>query len=89
VGCAGMEQPDALLGDLVLSLIAAVREGGTCQPASWSWLVDYVLALRFAWMREWVLRNDRRMIEQETTYTLLLLDNRDLLRSRWQLPAVP
>ena len=89
VGCAGMEQPDALLGDLVLNLIATVMQGGTCQPASWAWLVDYILALRFAWMREWVLRNDRRMIEQEITYALLLLDNRDLLRSRWQLPPVP
>jgi homoserine kinase type II len=87
VGCAGMERPDALLGELVLNLLATVREGNTCQPVSWSWLPDYILALRFAWMREWVLRNDRKMIDLEITYMQLLLDNRDLLRDRWGLPT--
>lgn len=85
VGCAGMELPEALLGEMVTSLLGTVQEAGTVQRASWTWFVDYLLALRFAWLREWVVRGDRDMIEQETTYMFLLRDNRDLLRERWGL----
>lgn len=87
VGCAGMELPEALLGEMVTSLLGTVRQAGVVQPASWAWFADYLLALRFGWLREWVCRNDRRMIEQEITYMLLLKDNRELLRRRWGLGA--
>lgn len=85
VGCVGMDRPEALLRGLAPSLLNAVRDAGIIEPASWTWFLDYVLALRFAWMREWVLRNNDEMINLELAFMFLLIDNREAISGALQL----
>ena len=83
IGCAGMDRPDALLADFVLSFIATLREGGFFRTPSLRYLPEYVLALRYGWMREWVKRDEREMITLELDFMHLLMDNRERIRERW------
>lgn len=85
IGCAGMEHPEALLRGLVPAMLRRLRESGLFADDSWRWFSDYLLALRFAWMREWVVREDQEMINLELDYMFILLDNREAIRSAWGL----
>jgi len=48
----------------------------TCFP-------DFVVALRFAWLSEWLRRDDVEMIALELDYMDLLIEHRGRLRSLW------
>jgi len=41
--------------------------------------------LRFAWLSEWLRHKDHGMIDFETTYMNLLVDNPDMLKNAWKL----
>ena len=81
VGCVGMDRPEALLRGLAVSLLSTVRDAGIVESVSWAWFLDYVLALRFAWMREWVFRSNDEMINLELAFMFLLIDNREAISS--------
>jgi homoserine kinase type II len=79
VGCIGMEQPDALLDGFAPALAARLRKTPFAEDVSWLYLLDYIIALRFGWMREWVYRTDEEMINLELDYMFLLIDNHDAI----------
>ena len=46
-------------------------------------LLEYIIALRFAWLSEWLRHKDHEMIELETVYMKLLIDNANDLKHIW------
>jgi homoserine kinase type II len=87
LGCVGVEQPEALEGPVVRSLLAALGAGDYLSEASWTALPAYVLALRFAWLSEWLRRNDQEMIALELDYMNLLLKAHGALGGTWRRMA--
>ena len=83
LGCVGIEEPAALTGALVNELIPVVRDVGIISSESWPHLLPYMVALRFAWMSEWLRRSDEKMIELELVYMGLLMDRRAELERAW------
>jgi len=87
VGCLGMEHPRFLNGDFVHGLLDRLRKNAFYAEKSWRSFFDFVLALRFAWLSDWLRRSDAEMIELETVLIGLLLENRDFFIRNWRLPA--
>ncbi len=83
IGCIGVEDPQSLLGELVKSFIARMNKSGIISKISWKYLLDFIVALRFAWMAEWLRRNDKEMIRLELDYMRLLIDNKNILQKSW------
>jgi homoserine kinase type II len=83
IGCLGMEKPQSLTGDLVFEFVKRFRESGLIAERSWSYLFEFVLALRFAWLSGLLKRSDPEMIELEAVYIQLLLDNREIFIRSW------
>ena len=89
IGCIGMEHPSALQGDLVKIFIGCLREAKIIDEKSWRFLLEFVVALRFAWLSEWLRKSDTEMINLELVYMKLLIDNNDSLLHDWGLhPSV-
>jgi homoserine kinase type II len=85
VGCLGMEHPQFLLGDLVMELVARLRRDAGYAERSWEAFFDLVMALRFAWLSDWLRRGDAEMIDLEAAYIGLLHENRGVFRRSWGL----
>ena len=85
IGCAGMEYPEALLRGMTPAMLRRLREAGIFAETTWQWFPDYLLALRFGWMREWVLREDQELINLELDYMFILLDNRETILAKWDI----
>jgi homoserine kinase type II len=85
LGCLGMEDPDGLSGGMALAFLEALKAAGFLSPESLRTLPDLTLALRFAWLSEWLRKGDREMIGLELTYMHLLLDNREKIADIWKL----
>ncbi len=83
IGCLGMEKPQSLTGDLVFEFVKRLKESGLIAEKSWSCLFEFVLALRFAWLSDWLKRSDPEMIDLEAIYIQLLLDNREIFTRSW------
>lgn len=83
VGCVGMEDPRSLAGDLVVRFLRKLRAGAGYAAASWETFADLVLALRFAWLSDWLRRNDREMVGLETVFVGMLLDGREGWERAW------
>jgi len=83
VGCLGMEDPRALTGDLVRTLIARLRAGAGYSEDGWGSFPDLVLGLRFAWLSDWLRRDDRDMVELEAVFIGLLSEDREALEKAW------
>jgi homoserine kinase type II len=84
IGCLGSENPAALAGPLALDFISRLKACGAISRLSLSVLVEFVIALRFAWLSEWLRHDDRAMIDLETTYINLLYHHSDDLKQIWQ-----
>jgi homoserine kinase type II len=82
-GCIGIESPDALGGDLVRNLIKDLKNRGIYENRSWDILPEFVIAVRFGWLSEWLRKNDTEMIELETDYMNLLVDYCNDIKSHW------
>ncbi|MDY6791149.1 MAG: phosphotransferase [Thermodesulfobacteriota bacterium] len=85
VGCIGMEDPQSLVGDLIAELIQSLRQAKLFSDLSWRYLVEFMVALRFAWLSEWLRKSDQEMIELEQVYMRLLIDNKKKLMQFWGL----
>jgi homoserine kinase type II len=83
VGCLGMEDPRALTGALVRSLLARLKAGAGYSAVGWESFADMVLGLRFAWLSDWLRRDDREMVDLEAVFIGLLLENREALLKAW------
>jgi len=85
VGCIGMELPRGLTDDLVFEFIQSLKHAPYLSEVGWKHFFEMVLALRFAWLSEWLHRDDPEMVELEMVYINMLLENRDLLLRSWDI----
>lgn len=85
VGCIGMEDPESLTGPLVISFLDELRADGRFDASGFAVFPEFVLALRFAWLSDWLRKKDEEMAEMEMDYIRLLLDGREKLRRGWAL----
>jgi homoserine kinase type II len=83
IGCVGVEDPQSLTGDLVKSFIFDMKAAGIISKTSWKYLVEFIVALRFAWLSEWLRRKDIKMIRLELDYMRLLIENKNDLQKAW------
>jgi homoserine kinase type II len=88
VGCVGIEHPSSLTGDLVVSFIQALRDARLFKDISWKYFLEYVIAVRFAWMSEWLRRDDHEMIAMELDYMNLLITRQSDLINVWGLELI-
>ncbi|MBI9090665.1 MAG: aminoglycoside phosphotransferase family protein [Desulfobacterium sp.] len=79
IGCIGIEDPNALGGPLVTRFLEKLTQSGLISKRGWETLAEFIIALRFAWLAEWLRNNDREMIELELVYMKLLADNQATL----------
>jgi homoserine kinase type II len=84
LGCLGAEDPESLFGPMVLSFIGEIRSAGCFDASGFSVLPEFVLGLRFAWLSDWLRKKDTEMVELETDYMRLLLENLEGLRRAWR-----
>jgi homoserine kinase type II len=84
IGCVGMEDPESLTGPLVKAFIQELQASGCFETSGFAVLPEFVLALRFAWLSEWLRKEDDEMVKMETDYIHLLLNGRDRLRRTWE-----
>lgn len=85
IGCVGVENPQALTGELVKSFIAKMMGANIITKKSWQYLVEFIVALRFAWLAEWLRQKDEEMIRLELDYMRLLTENKSGLEKAWPL----
>ncbi|MFZ2394933.1 MAG: GIY-YIG nuclease family protein [Smithella sp.] len=83
IGCIGVEDPQSLTGDLVRCFIADMKKAKIISQKSWLYLLEFIVALRFAWLSEWLRREDTEMISLELDYMRLLIDNKNILQKAW------
>jgi homoserine kinase type II len=83
IGCVGVENPQSLTGDLVKSFIADMKRAKIVSNISWRYLMEFIIALRFAWLSEWLRRKDTDMIRLELDYMRLLIENKSSLQRAW------
>ncbi|HNY51584.1 MAG TPA: phosphotransferase [Smithella sp.] len=83
IGCVGMENPHSLSGNLVGTFTGKMKKSGLISKTSWTYLPEFIIALRFAWLAEWLRRKDRNMIRLERDYMKLLMDNKTVLQKAW------
>ncbi|MCP4117568.1 MAG: phosphotransferase [Desulfobacteraceae bacterium] len=79
IGCIGIEDPNALGGPLVTRFLEKLTASGLISKRGWENLAEFIIALRFAWLAEWLRNNDREMIELELVYMKILADNQATL----------
>ena len=84
IGCLGFEDPAGLTQGLVAELLSRMTEANVLSPLCWQHLVEWMIAIRFAWLSDWLRRRDREMIDLEVTYIYLLIDNRQALKDYWK-----
>lgn len=83
VGCAGIEDPEGLGMPMVMTFIETIKKQNIISQKGWSMFPEYVLALRFAWLSEWLRKKDYEMQELEACFLAILMDNMDVLRKTW------
>ena len=83
IGCVGVEEPRGLVGAFVTELLSVSRGSDIVSGDSWPHLLPFMVALRFARLSEWLRRDDEEMIELETDYMGLLIENRGALERAW------
>ncbi len=83
IGCIGIEDPQGLLGDFAKVFIGDLKKSGLISEISREVFLEFVIAVRFAWLSEWLRHKDREMIDLETVYMNLLAYNSDMLKNVW------
>jgi homoserine kinase type II len=83
LGCVGIEEPRALVRGLAVGLLSSLRDEGALDETSLSLLPELVVAMRFAWMSEWLRKQDTEMIDIELRFLRLLTNSLDTLVPAW------
>ncbi len=85
IGCIGVEAPESLTHDFVGDFIFYLKHAQIMSGMSWEYILEFVIALRFAWLSEWLRHKDREMIKLETTYMKLLKHNSGDFQDAWRV----
>lgn len=80
VGCAGIENPNGLGMDMVMTFLAKLHKTDVISDIGWRFFPEYVLALRFAWLSEWLRKKDCEMIDLEHAFMRILVDHMPEIR---------
>jgi homoserine kinase type II len=75
VGCAGIEDPNGLGMDMVMNFVHELHKNLAINDMSWRFFPELVLALRFAWLSEWLRKKDDEMIDLEHAFMQILVDH--------------
>jgi homoserine kinase type II len=87
MGCIGAEDPQSLTGPLIHEfLLRIVKEAGCYSTLSLKYLLEFIVAVRFAWLSEWLRKSDAEMVELELDYLHLLTNESRFLKKAWDLP---
>lgn len=84
IGCVGFEHPDWLVRGLVPALVRTLHGHDILNEMTMPWLLPCTCALRFAWLSEWLRRDDREMIDMELDYMDILVRHGNIIQQRWQ-----
>ena len=84
IGCVGFEDPAGLTKGFVTELISQMRKADVLSDLSWAYLAEWVVAIRFAWLSDWLRRRDREMVDLEVAYLNLLVDRCNALKAAWR-----
>ncbi len=84
LGCVGIEDPHALVRGLAPALLSTLRDEGSLDQTNFTLLPEMILAIRFAWMSEWLRKQDEEMAEIEVRYMRLLDNSIDTLLPAWR-----
>jgi homoserine kinase type II len=84
LGCLGIEEPTSLVHDFALSFIKEIKESGHISQISFHYLFDCMMALRFAWLAEWLKSNDSDMIQLEIDFLHLIYENKTIIKKKWE-----
>jgi homoserine kinase type II len=87
IGCVGFENPAGLNEGFVTELISEMSRAATVSARCWEVLPEWVVAIRFAWLSDWLRRRDEEMVDLEATYINLLIENRKALKDIWNQAA--
>jgi homoserine kinase type II len=82
LGCVGIEHPNLLADSLAMEFISQLKKGDY-KRESWQYLIDLIVANRFAWLSEWCRKDDSEMQALEIVYMRLLIDSRKDLMRLW------
>lgn len=85
VGCAGIENPEGLAMPMVTTFLSRIRSAGIISDLGWHYFPEYILALRFAWLSEWLRKKDREMLDMEAAYMDILVRHMTRLREIWEI----
>jgi len=85
LGCAGIEDPQGLAMPMATTFLRKIRASGIVSPIGWHYFPEYILALRFAWLSEWLRKKDGQMLDLEAVYMDILVRHMDELRSLWEI----
>jgi len=85
LGCVGSEDPSALGRGLCAALLAGLRAGGVLRADNAPWLHPLLVAVRLAWLSEWLRKGDEEMVDMELAYLGLLTRSREALERAWGL----
>jgi len=83
-GCVGIEDPHALVQGLAVTLLRTLRDENALDETSLSLLPELVLGMRFAWMSEWLRKQDEEMAQLEIRFMRLLDNSIDTLLPAWK-----
>lgn len=83
VGCAGIEDPNGLGMPMVMTFLKIIKKESIYSDLGWRFFPEYILALRFAWLSEWLRKKDRQMLEMEEAYMRILVNNIEIIRQGW------
>lgn len=75
LGCLGMEDPEALGAGFAFELVSQCKDDYFTSPRSLKLLPAMIIAVRFAWLSDWLKRDDKEMIDLECTYINILSNN--------------
>lgn len=84
LGCVGIEDPGALVRGLAPGLLRTLRDEACLDPDGFRLLPELILAMRFAWMSEWLRKKDEEMAGLEVRYMRLLANSIDTLLPAWE-----
>ncbi|MBS3749031.1 MAG: aminoglycoside phosphotransferase family protein [Candidatus Thermoplasmatota archaeon] len=83
LGCLGFEEPTSLVHDFALTFIKEIRKSNHISKIGFHYLFDCMMALRFAWLAEWLRTNDKDMIQLEIDFLHLLHENKEIIKEKW------
>jgi len=67
IGCVGIDHPQSFQEGFIPEFMQKLEKSGI-YFRSWDKIWKYVLAVRFAWLSEWLRREDKQMIATEVNY---------------------